>query len=276
MRSIRYLAPETPSGARYGCGGTVLAVTIDAPEAGLTIEEERALRKEQVAQGYRLFASYGWGDDGAGHITARDPELTDHMWLLAGGVAFRDATPDKLVLISPDATVVEGAGGAGYGGAKRDERGFNITAYNIHHPLHVQRPDVVSAVHTHTGYGTPLSALCEPLRMTSQEACSFYGKQALYLGEDVDVREPAGGYRIADELGDGRLIFLGNHGMLTVGTSVASAVGFFYIAERAAEVQMKAPAARVISDEGAAASHAGVGQEETGKLVFDYLIASRL
>ncbi len=251
-------------------------MAIEAPEFGHTVEEERALRKEQVAQGYRLFASYGWGDDGAGHITARDPELSDHMWLLAGGVAFRHATPESLVLIGPDATIVEGSGGAGYGGAKRDERGFNITAYNIHHPLHVQRQDVVSAVHTHTSYGTPLAALCEPLRMTSQEACSFYGRQSLYLGEDVDVREPQGGYRIADALGDGRLILLGNHGMLTVGTSVASAVGFFYMAERAAEVQMKAPAARVISDKAAAESHTGVGQEETGELVFDYLVASRL
>ena len=48
------------------------------------------------------------------------------------------------------------------------------------------------------------------------------------------------------------------------------------MAERAAEVQMKAPGARVISDEAAAATYAGYGHESTGELVFDYLVQSRL
>ena len=97
-----------------------------------------------------------------------------------------------------------------------------------------------------------------------------------YEGEDVDVQEVAGGERIAEALGPNRLIFLANHGMLTVGESVASALGFFYLAERAAEVQMKAPSARVISDESAAATYEGYGHESTGELVFDYLVKSRL
>ena len=243
----------------------------------LSVDAERARRKEQVAQGYQLFASYGWGDDGSGHITARDPELTDHMWLLAGGVAFRHATPESLVLLGPGGTVVEGAGGAGHQRSLRDTRGFNITAYNIHYPIHDARPDIVSAVHTHTGYGTPLAALCEPLLMVSQEACAFYDDQSIYLGEDVNVEDVAGGQRIAEALDDNRLIFLGNHGMLTVGTSVAAALGFFYMAERAAEVQIKAPGARVISAESAAHIYGGrFGAETNGELVFDYLVASRL
>jgi len=243
-----------------------------------SIEAIRRDRKLQVAQGYRLFAAYGWGDDGAGHITARDPELADHMWLLAGGIAFRHATPEALVLIGPDGKIAEGVGGVGYGGGgrARDQLGFNVTAFNIHHPVHEARPDVVAAVHTHTGYGTPLAALAEPLRMVSQESCAFFGLQGIYEGEDVDVRDTSGGARIAESLGDGRLVFLANHGMLTVGTSVAAALGWFYLAERAAEVQMKAPAARVISDEAAASTFEGYGHESTGELVFDYLIASRL
>lgn len=237
----------------------------------------REHRKVQVAQGYRLFASYGWGDDGAGHITARDPEFSDHMWLLAGGVAFRHATPDALVLVGPDGQIAEGVGGVGYsGGRERDNLGFNVTAYNIHYPIHEARPDVVCAVHTHTAYGTPLAALVEPLRMVSQEACGFYNDQAIYEGEDVDVQDVAGGHRIAAALGSRRLIFLANHGMLTVGKSVAAALGFFYLAERAAEVQMKAPGARVISDAAAAATYSGYGHESTGELVFDYLVKSKL
>ena len=246
-------------------------------DSQLAMEAERRNRKEQVAQGYRLFAAYGWGDDGAGHITARDPEITDHMWLLAGGVAFRHATPEKLVLVGPDGKIADDIGGAGYaGGRARDQLGFNVTAYNIHYPIHEARPEVVSAVHTHTAYGTPLSAMLEPLRMMSQEACGFYNDQAIYEGEDVDVQEVEGGARIGDALGESRLVFLANHGMLTVGSSVAAAIGFFWLAERAAEVQMKAPTGRVISDEVAAGIHNSYGHESTGELVFDYLVKSRL
>ena len=199
------------------------------------------------------------------------------MWLLAGGIAFRHATPEALVLIGPDGKIADGVGGVGYsGGRARDQLGFNVTAYNIHYPIHEARPDIVAAVHTHTAYGTPLAALVEPLRMVSQESCGFYGDQAIYEGEDVDVQEVEGGARIAEALGSNRLIFLANHGMLTVGTSVPGALGFFYLAERAAEVQMKAPNARVISDAAAAATYDGYGHESTGELVFDYLVASKL
>lgn len=236
-----------------------------SPQLG-SISEIRAQRKEQVALGYRLFASFGWGDDGAGHITARDPELTDHMWLLPFGLTFGEATPDRLVLIDPAGSIVEGD----------DRYGFNTTAYNIHHPIHDARPDIVAACHTHTGYGTPLAALCEPLRMISQEACAFHRDQAVYLGENLDVTTADGGKPIASALGDNKLVLLGNHGLLTVGSSVASALGFFVLAERAAEVQIKAPAGRVVSDYAAAATYRSVGTESNGWLVFEFLVRSRL
>jgi len=234
--------------------------------ADLTIEQLRLQRKRQAALGYRIFASFGWGDDGAGHITARDPELLDHLWVLRQGVAFRNATIDELVLVAPDQSIVEG----------NDADGFNVTAHNIHHPIHCARPDIVSAAHTHTGYGTPLAALCTPISMVSQEACAFHNDQAVYLGDNLDVVDADGGQPIADALADNKLVFLANHGMLTVGATVASAVGFFVMAERAAEVCIKAPSARVVSDEAAAQTYTSIGGDDTGWLVFQYLVSSRL
>lgn len=233
---------------------------------GLDVSETRLQRKRQAALGYRIFASFGWGDDGAGHITARDPEHLDHLWVLRQGVAFRHATVDELVLVAPDQSIVEG----------NDADGFNVTSHNIHHPIHNARPDIVSAAHTHTGYGTPLAALCRPIPMVSQEACAFHNDQAVYLGENLDVVDAGGGQPIAEALGDNKLVFMSNHGMLTVGATVASAVGFFVMAERAAEVHVKAPDARVVSDAAAAQTYTSIGGEETGWLVFQYLVASRL
>ena len=109
-------------------------------------EDLRLFRKRRVAIGYRVFAALGWGHTGDGHITARDPERTDHFWLLGHGVPFGSATVDKLVLVAPDGSVVEGD----------DESGYMPAAYVIHAPIHDARPDVVSAAHTHTPYGTPV------------------------------------------------------------------------------------------------------------------------
>ena len=91
--------------------------------------ELRRQRKWEAAIGYRIFAALRWGQIGDGHISARDPELTDHFWLLGYGIPFREATVDGLVLVSPEGDVVRGNGD------------INIAAYNIHAPILAARPD---------------------------------------------------------------------------------------------------------------------------------------
>ena len=66
--------------------------------------EERDRQLDDLALGYRLFAAMRWGDMGDGHITLRDPERADHMWLLRHGVSFDRATPAEMVLVAPDGT----------------------------------------------------------------------------------------------------------------------------------------------------------------------------
>ena len=108
------------------------------------IDAERLRRKREVALGYRIFASLRWGDLGDGHITARDPEHTDCMWLLRYPVGFERATIDDLVLVRADGTTLDG-------------RPINETAYHIHHPIHEAAP-TSSALPTPTRRGVPRSA----------------------------------------------------------------------------------------------------------------------
>lgn len=233
-------------------------MTLDAVSA------ERNRRRRDVADGYRILGSYGWGDDGAGHISARDPEHTDCFWLLRYGVAFAAATPEDLVLVAPDGSVRDGEGT------------INPAAYFIHHPIHAARPDVTAAVHTHTGYGTPFAALCTPLTAISQEACAFHNDQAMFDSEVLDVLDLDTGGQLAAALGSNRLLVMANHGLLTVGASVGQAVGFFVLAERAAEVQIKAPQGRVVSDDAAKRVYGSVGQPANGDQVFAWLRTTRL
>jgi len=234
------------------------------PEATLDHESERLTRKRETALGYRIMASWGWGADGSGHITARDPERSDCFWLLGYGIPFGEATIDDLVLVKHSGQIVEGA------------HDINPAALCIHGPIHAARPDVVGAIHTHTPYGTPFSALAAPLPMTSQEAVVFHGRQGVFDGEEVNVTDLATGEKIATALGDGRLVVLANHGLLTVGTTVASAIGFYLNAERAAEVCVKVPDGRVISSAAADSVHLSVGDEINGWHVFQWLVRSRV
>ena len=45
---------------------------------------ERRHRKERLAAALRLFGRFGFEEGVAGHITARDPEFTDHFWVKIG------------------------------------------------------------------------------------------------------------------------------------------------------------------------------------------------
>jgi ribulose-5-phosphate 4-epimerase/fuculose-1-phosphate aldolase len=110
------------------------------------VDALRAHRKTRLALGYRVFGALKWGALGDGHISARDPERADHFWLARYGAPFHTVTVDDLVLVGPEGTVVEGEGW------------INQAAHNIHWPIHEARPDIVSAAHTHTPYGTPYPA----------------------------------------------------------------------------------------------------------------------
>ena len=231
-----------------------------------SIVDERAHRKEMAAAGYRIFAALRWGQLGDGHVSARDPELTDHFWLLDWGVPFHRATPDQMVLVGPGGEVKDGDGNA--------TGAVNTAGYNIHAPVLAARPDVVSATHTHTQFGTPWSANVEPLRALSQESCAFVFDQALFDDEEVEVLSVDGGKRIAASLGDAKLAILRNHGFLTVGRSVEAAVGWFVMAERVAEVHVKSPLGTAISDEAAHVAAHSLAPEQTGWRVFQWLRCS--
>ena len=209
--------------------------------------ELRAHRKRRLALAYRVFGAMGWGSLGDGHVSARDPERPDCFWLGRYGVPFRAMTTDDLVLVRPDGTVE----GGGY---------VNVAAFHIHAPLHEARPDIVSAAHCHTPYGTPFSASVTKLAPISQEACVFHDDHEIFDDEEVNIASLDGGKRIAVALGGTRAVILRNHGLLTAGATVDSAVGFFLLMERCAEVQVKARDAVPISAEAARRTHADFGE----------------
>jgi ribulose-5-phosphate 4-epimerase/fuculose-1-phosphate aldolase len=204
---------------------------ITVPPTFNNVEDERQHRKQRLAAGFRLFSRFGFDEGVAGHITARDPELTDHFWVNPFGMHFGHIRASDLILVNHHGEVVQG------------DRPVNAAAFAIHSQVHAARPDVVAAAHSHSPYGKCWSSLGRKLDPITQDVCAFYGDHEVfddYTGVVLDIEE---GKRIAHALGDGKAVILRNHGLLTVGHSVDEAVWWFITMERSCQVQLMAEAA---------------------------------
>jgi ribulose-5-phosphate 4-epimerase/fuculose-1-phosphate aldolase len=232
------------------------------PPTFTSVEEERQHRKQRLAAAFRLFGKFGFEEGVAGHITARDPELTDHFWVNPFAMSFSHIKVSDLILVNHTGEVVDG------------RYPVNAAAFAIHSQIHQARPDVVAAAHSHSQYGRALSTLGVELEPITQDVCAFYGDHALfddYTGVVLDLEE---GKRIAHALADNKAAILRNHGLLTVGESVDSAAWWFITMERSSHVQLLAMAAgkRVpIDAEQASKTHDQVGSEFAGWLSFQPL-----
>jgi ribulose-5-phosphate 4-epimerase/fuculose-1-phosphate aldolase len=198
------------------------------PQTFETVEEERQHRKERLVAALRLFGRFGFEEGVAGHITARDPEWTDHFWVNPFGMSFKHIRVSDLILVNHEGQVVAG------------RHHVNQAAFAIHAQVHAARPDVVAAAHSHSLHGKTLSSLGELLEPLTQDVCAFYEDHSLfddYTGVVLDAEE---GRRIAAALGSHKAVILRNHGLLTVGESVDAAAWWFITMERSCQVQLLA------------------------------------
>lgn len=196
-----------------------------------TLAEERLHLKQRLAGAFRIFSKLGFDEGVAGHITARDPEHKNTFWVNPFGVHFSQITVSNLIRVDHNGCVVEG------------DAPVNTAAFNIHSKVHIARPDVIAAAHTHSTYGRAFSTLGKTLDIITQDSCQFYQDHVLYDDYGGVVVEADEGVRIAQALGKNKAAILQNHGLLTVGGSVDAAVWWYIAMERCCQVQLLADSA---------------------------------
>ncbi|HEX9531054.1 MAG TPA: class II aldolase/adducin family protein [Acidimicrobiales bacterium] len=235
---------------------------LPTPPTFSSVEEERLHRKQRLAAAFRVFSKCGFDEGVAGHITARDPELTDHFWVNPFGMHFGHIKVSDLILVNDRGDVVEGT------------RHVNRAAFAIHSQVHAARPDVVAAAHAHSIYGKSFSSLGRKLDPITQDVCAFYGDHELFddfTGVVLDTEE---GKRIAHALGEAKAVILRNHGLLTVGHSVDEAAWWFVTMERSCQAQLLAMSAGTpvhIDPEMAALTATQIGSPTAGWFSFQPL-----
>ncbi len=225
-------------------------------------EAQRLHRKQRLAAAFRLFGRFGFDEGVAGHITARDTVDADRFWVNPFGMSFRQIRTSDLILVDHSGEVVEG------------HWPVNRAAFAIHSSVHAARPDVIAAAHSHSRWGRALSTLGATLAPLTQDACAFFEDHALFDDYTGVVDDPDEGKRLAAALGGAKAAILANHGLLTVGQSVESAVWWYITMERSCEVQLTASAAgtpRPIRAEVATATRGQIGTEAAGVFQFQPL-----
>ena len=196
-----------------------------------SVEEVRQDRKNKLAAALRLFGKFGFDEGVAGHITVRDPELTDHFWVNPMGRSFKQMKVSELLLVSHTGEVVEGNGL------------LNGAAFTIHSQIHMSNPAVTAAAHSHSIYGKSFSSLGKLLDPLTQDSCAFYDDHVLFDDFTGVVLDNTEGERISAALGDRKAAILQNHGLITVGETIEAAAWWFITMERSCQAQLLAEAA---------------------------------
>lgn len=189
--------------------------------------EEWQLRTD-LAACYRLVAHFGWDDLVFTHISARVPGPEHHFLINPYGMFFEEITASSLVKIDLD-------------GRKVMDSPYetNPAGFTIHSAIHAAREDAQCVLHLHTAHGIAISAQEEGLRPISQQSLFSIASLGYHDYEGVALNEDEKP-RLVSDLGNANNLILRNHGLLTVGSTVADAFLAMYILENACRIQVLA------------------------------------
>jgi ribulose-5-phosphate 4-epimerase/fuculose-1-phosphate aldolase len=183
-----------------------------------------------LAACYRLIALFGWDDLIFTHVSVRIPGPEHHFLINPYGMFFEEITASSLVKIDMECRPV-----------LPTAYPVNPAGFLIHSTIHEARDDVVCVLHTHTVAGVAVSAQKAGLLPISQQASVVLQSLAYHDYEGLAVRDDERP-RLVRDIGRARTLILRNHGLLTVGPSVAAAFQGMYTLERACQIQLAAQA----------------------------------
>lgn len=181
-----------------------------------------------LAACYRLVALHGWDDLIFTHISARIPGPEHHFLTNPYGMMFEEITASSLVKVD-------------LAGNKIGESPFpvNRAGFVIHSAVHAAREDVRCVLHTHTCAGVAVSAQRAGVLPISQQSTFVLQSLGYHDYEGVALRDDEKP-RLQVDLGTASFLMLRNHGLLTVGPSIADAFLAMYLFESVCRIQIAA------------------------------------
>lgn len=193
------------------------------------MDNRERVGRVELAAAFRLAARLGMHEGICNHFSLAMTEDGREFLVNPLGHHFGELRARDLLRVNVDGRLLSGEGEV------------EASALHIHGRMHVRRPEVRCVLHTHMPYATALTSVADArLEPINQNALRFMGAIAYdddYGGLALDQAE---GDRLSAALGDKRILFMANHGVVTAGSSVGTAFDDLYYLERACQNQVLA------------------------------------
>ena len=201
---------------------------LDKTQTLKAIERDR----DDLAAAIRLAARFDLHEGICNHFSVQCDGAEELYLINAYGWHWSEVTPDRLLLIDGDGTVLDGEGEV------------ETTAFHIHVAGHRANPRHKAILHVHMPHATAISMIKGGrLLMAHQTACRFHGRIGYEEAFGGLAQSAEEGERIAAQAASDPAIdtmVLANHGVVCSGPSVAQAFDDLYYLERAARQQILA------------------------------------
>ena len=185
--------------------------------------------RKDLAAAYRWCERCGFHEGVDNHLSMMISSSPPRFLINPRGRHWARMTPDSLIVIDEDGNTVEGDGAP------------LKTGFTIHTGIHLTHPNATCVFHTHMPYATALTAIRGgELKQIHQNSTRFLGQCAYdrdFNGLAFDTDE---GHRMAKVMGNKSVLFLGNHGVIVVGDTVATTLDDLYYLEKACQIQVLA------------------------------------
>ncbi len=179
-----------------------------------------------LAAAFRLVDLYGWSDLLGTHLSARIPGNNQSFLINPFGMMFDEMTASALVRVGIDGNILP-----------EIKYPINPAGFTVHSAIHMMRHDIVCVIHTHTAAGLGVATQEDGLLPLTQQSlavmahCGYHDYKGITF--DLGERETMG-----RDLGANNVLFLRNHGLISVGASIGEAFMWMYRAERACRFQL--------------------------------------
>ena len=206
----------------------MLPYELNIPSRRHEVSADEWQTRVDLAAAYRLVALFKWDDLVFTHISARVPGVEDQFLINPYGLMFDEITASSQVKIDLLGNKVE-----------ESPYAVNPAGFTIHSAVHANRHDAACVLHTHTLNGVAVSAQKQGVLPISQQSIFVLSSLGYHDYEGVALRDDERP-RLVRDLGHSNYLMLRNHGLLTVGPSIADAFLSMYLFETVCNIQVRA------------------------------------
>ena len=183
-----------------------------------------------LAAVFRWTARLNMNEAVANHFSVSVPDSSEDFYVNGSGMHFSTIKSSDLVLIE-QSKINE---------LKDKPELVDPTALYIHGSIHKKVPHAKCILHVHSKYATALATLEDPtLPPIDQNSMRFFNRVGVYsdfggMGFEEEAK------KMANKIGNKKVLLMSNHGILTTGQTVAEAFDELFYFEKACETYITA------------------------------------